>query len=81
MAPPQARKISGLTLYEYVEQRKWDCWMDDEDAQSRPNEARFAAGQVSAYQDVLNFLIDAYRPEFLEAVADRIARRKLTGPR
>ena len=71
-----------LTLVDYVEQRRWDHFNDDEDEQSLPRDRVLRdQGASIAYTDVLNFLRENYRPEFLEAVADRIARRKLVGPR
>ena len=74
--------MDGLTVHEYAEQRKWDSWDDEEEAASLSiNDAMRREGAHSAYLDILHFLEDAYRPEYLEGVRDRIARRKLTGHR
>lgn len=71
-----------ITLADYVEQRKWDSWIDDEEAQSLPvADVNRALGEYRAYLDVLHFLNGSYRPEYLEAVADRSERRKRVGPR
>lgn len=67
---------------DYVEQRKWDSWIDDEEAQSLPvADVNRALGEYRAYLDVLHFLNGSYRPDYLEAVAERSERRKLVGPR
>lgn len=81
MTVPDTDLRPQIALRDYVEQGKWDNWVDAEEAQSRPAEANRREGAAGAYQDVLNFLDGAYRPEYLERVADRIERRRLTGPR
>lgn len=74
-------RLTGLTVREYAEQRKWDHFHDDEEERTLPFSTSLRdQGKMAAYQDILNFLDEAYRPEFLENVADRIARRKLVGP-
>lgn len=71
-----------IGLREYVEQRKWDSWIDDEEAQSLPvAEVNRTLGEYRAYLDVLHFLDGSYRPDYLETVADRSERRKRVGPR
>lgn len=72
----------GLTIREYCEQRKFDHYNDAEEEQSLPKDRVLRdEGAMIAYMDVLNFLDGNYRQEYLEAVADRILRRKLVGPR
>ena len=71
-----------LSVREYVEQRKWDHWDDDESQQSMPiNEVLRREGAMSAYLDVLHYLDGSYRAEYLQSVQDRAERRRLVGPR
>lgn len=73
--------MSDLTIREYAEQRRWDSWTDDEDFQHDSARALRDEGAYAAYLDIIHFLDGAYRPEYLEAVAERIQRRLLVGPK
>ena len=70
-----------LTPRQYAEQRKWDSWDDDEESKSMPREQVLRnEGAFRAYSDMVAFLDGSYRPEYIEAVADRAERRRLYGP-
>ena len=64
-----------IPLVDYISQRIHDAYVDDEEAQADAWKYQRSVGMILAYQDVLAFLRDGYRAEWLEAVADRIERR------
>lgn len=68
-----------LTIYQYAEQRYHDWLNQRDEADDDSYAAARASASAAAFKEILDFTDGHYRPEYLEAVADRSERRRLFG--